>query len=168
LGYVLEKIDGRSMPVPDENNRDLVVKMFEYYSTGLYSLQDLIKKVRDEGLLMPDNFPKGTRLKTLTKSSVHRILRNPIYYGDFQWKEKIYNGTHEPLISRQLWGKVQNVLDRFANKKMISKYNTLDFVFKGLMTCGECGRNITATRKVKPSGREYVYYTCTRFIENLI
>jgi len=36
LGYRLEKIDGRSMPVPDENNRALVGKMFEYYSSGLY------------------------------------------------------------------------------------------------------------------------------------
>lgn len=163
LGYKLEKQNNKSVPVIDEKNKTLAIKMFEYYSTGLYSLDSLIKKVKDEGLLIPANFPQNTKLKNITKSTAQRILRNPFYYGDFIWKDKLYKGTHEPLITKELWNKVQNVLDRFQNKKMLSKYNTLDFTFKGLMKCGECGRNITAIRKTKPSGREYVYYSCTKY-----
>ena len=29
-------------------------------------------------------------------------------------------------------------------------------------SCGECGYCVTADRKIKKSGREYVYYFCTR------
>jgi hypothetical protein len=31
-----------------------------------------------------------------------------------------------------------------------------------LLKCGECGRAITAEKKIKPSGREYIYYRCTK------
>ena len=31
-----------------------------------------------------------------------------------------------------------------------------------MFTCGACGFSVTAERKRKPSGREYVYYHCTR------
>jgi hypothetical protein len=37
------------------------------------------------------------------------------------------------------------------------------FPFKRFLTCAECGRNITAEKKVKPSGKEYIYYRCTKF-----
>lgn len=141
-------------------------KLFEYYATGLYSIRELIKKIKQEGLLIVDNFPKSSKLTTLTSSSVHRILRNPFYKGEFCWKEKLHRGTHKPLISQELWEKVQNVLDKYKNKKPSFKYNSLKFAFKGLMSCGECGRTITAVRKTKPSGREYVYYYCTKFETN--
>jgi hypothetical protein len=38
----------------------------------------------------------------------------------------------------------------------------IDFAFRGIMTCGECGRAITSEKKIKPSGKKYVYYRCTK------
>ncbi len=166
IGYKLEKVNNKSVLVVDEKNKDLVVNMFNWYSTGLYSINDIVEKVKQDGLLIPANIPSNCKMKVLTKSTGQRILRNPVYYGDFHYVGKINKGSHEPLISKQLWDKVQQVLDGFHNKQMLSKYNTLDFVFKGLMTCGECGRHISATRKVKPSGKEYVYYNCTKYETN--
>ncbi len=167
LGYITGRQNDKSVPIVDEKNRQLVIKMFEYYSTGLYSIITLLKKVRDEGSLIPENFPKASKLKRITKSSGQRILRNPFYYGDFWWKGKLYNGTHEPLVSRELWDKVQSILDsRYKDIGKMSKFNTLPFAFKGLIRCGECGRSITAERKIKPSGREYVYYKCTKYETN--
>ena len=94
---------------------------------------------------------------------MQRLLRNPFYYGDFKWGKKLYKGAHEPLISKDLWDKTQAVLDNLENRGAESKYNTLPFLFKGLLTCGECGRTITAERTIKPSGKEYIYYRCTKF-----
>jgi hypothetical protein len=49
---------------------------------------------------------KGMRGKAeqgrLAKSEVHRILRNPIYAGEFVWKGMRYKGQHQPLISASL------------------------------------------------------------------
>ena len=55
------------------------------------------------------------------------------------WKDKLYKGVHKPLVTRELWDKVQKVLDRFENKGKGSKYNTIPFLFKGLLTCGDDG-----------------------------
>ena len=45
-------------------------------------------------------------------------------------------------------------------------HQAIPFAFKGLFICGECGRSITAEKKVKKSGREYIYYRCTKFETN--
>lgn len=166
IGYKFEKKDNKSILVIDDDNKLLPIKMFEYYSTGLYSLKSLVYKVESDGLLIFKNLPKYSKMRVLTKSSAQRILTNPAYCGNFLWKGDVYKGSHESLIDKELWNKVQSVLKSLKNKGMLSKYNTLDFVFKGLIKCGECGRNITATRKTKPSGKKYVYYSCTKFNTN--
>lgn len=169
LGYILKKRENeKSILIVDEKNRLLIEKMFEYYSTGLYSIQSLVEKLKKDGLLVPSNFPKNSKLTTLTKSTIHRILSNPVYYGDFLWNDKLYQGTHEAIISKELWDKAQEILNRYKDKKILSKYNTRKFIFKGLLQCGECGRTISADRKIKPSGKKYVYYSCTKYKTNCL
>ena len=36
------------------------------------------------------------------------------------------------------------------------------FLYRGFFQCGECGFTITADKKIKPSGKEYIYYYCTK------
>jgi hypothetical protein len=45
--------------------------------------------------------------RRLFKSDIHRILKNPIYYGEFIWLGKRYQGSHAPLVSRDLLDQVQ-------------------------------------------------------------
>lgn len=165
IGYKLGKDGDKTVPVVDEENKELVIKIYEYYATGRYSLVSLINKVKADGLFVPDRLPKGIRLKSISQSTAHRILRNVFYYGDFMWKGQIRKGTHTPLVSKELWDRVQIILNKSEGKGE-PKYNTLPFAFKGLLVCGECGRTITAEHKTKPSGREYNYYRCTRFGTN--
>jgi len=118
LGYKMGKLEGKAAPVVDELNRDLVVAMFERFVKGDYSFQSLIDELYVDGLVIPDNFPRSSKLRIINKSSVQRILNNPMYYGDFLWKGKMYVGTHEALVSRSLWDKVQKIInDRRAKKK---------------------------------------------------
>ncbi len=163
LGYKMGEIDGKLCPVVDNKNKDFAIRLFEYYATSLYSIEALIQKVKNEGLFIPSNMPSCSRMKTLTKSTLQRILRNPFYYGDFLWKGELLHGTHEPLISKELWDKVQAIMSRFENKSAPNKYNALPFTFKGLFTCGKCGRGMTAERHIKKSGLEFVYYKCTKY-----
>src|SRR4051794_27167345 len=50
-------------------------------------------------------------------STIHAILRNPLYIGWFEWNGKTYQGKHEPLVSVELWEQVQGVLDGRSAKK---------------------------------------------------
>lgn len=167
LGYKMSNDDDKIVPVVDELNKDLPIKMFEYYATGLYSLDSLIQKVKDDGLLRFDLMPKHTRLTRMTKSTAHRTLRNPFYYGDFYWNDKLHHGTHTPLIDKDLWDKVQELLNQSKVKdEPKPKYGAMPFAFKGLLVCGECGRTVTAEKHTKKSGKEFIYYHCTKFGSN--
>lgn len=85
---------------------------------------------------------------------------NESYYGVFKYGGEMYHGTHEPIISKQLFDKVQEVMKQKGKpvKPEVIKY----FPFLRMLKCGECGRAITAEKKIKPSGREYIYYRCTK------
>jgi site-specific DNA recombinase len=86
-----------------------------------------------------------------------RILRNPFYYGEYDWKGKRYKGTHKPLINEELFDKVQLVMGFFQKPRMTKH----DFSFSGTLTCGHCGCSIVAEEKRKKSGKTYIYYHCT-------
>jgi len=90
-------------------------------------------------------------------SNIHAILRNRLYTGEFDWNGRRYKGRHHPLVTRELWERVQNNLEtRNARKTRKATHN---FAFSGLMTCGHCGCAMVGEIK---KGR-YTYYHCTGY-----
>lgn len=64
-----------------------------------------------------------------------------------------------PLVSIELWERVQGVLDgRYAKK---SKQGKRDFAFSGLIACHACGCAVVGEIKKE----RYVYYHCTGFAD---
>ena len=156
LGYDnVEGPSGKRIIEIDPIAGPLIVKLFEWYATGRYSLREIGLKAREHGLA----FRRSGQ--PVTNSTVHKILRNRIYTGEFDWKGKRYVGSHEPLITTELWARVQGVLDaRFTSKLRGSSAH--DFAFTGLVTCGHCGCAMVGEVKKQ----KYVYYHCTGFKGN--
>lgn len=148
LGY-LNKLDDHTIIV-DPGRGPLVRKMFELAATGQYSLAKLKNVIHQQGL-------RSKRGKAVGKSAIDRILKNTMYYGEFSWNGKTYQGTHVPLVSKSLYDEVQ-IKMRFIQKPKVTKR---DFNFAGVLTCAHCGCSITPEFKRKKSGRTYVYYHCT-------
>jgi hypothetical protein len=46
----------------------------------------------------------------MARSSIHALLTNPIFYGDFVWVGQRYHGLHTPLITQDLFTCVQTIL----------------------------------------------------------
>ena len=44
-------------------------------------------------------------------ATLHKIQRKRIYIGDFDYAGVTYRGSHEPLVTREVWERVQMVLD---------------------------------------------------------
>jgi site-specific DNA recombinase len=66
-----------------------------------------------------------------------------------------YPGAHEPLVGRECWQRVQELLDARAETRTRKvKHN---FAYSGLVHCGRCGCLMVGELK---KGR-YVYYHCT-------
>ena len=132
----------------DPQKAPFIRKLFEWYATSDYSLEMLSIKAKESGLFSRNSV-------AINKAGIHRILNNPIYYGEFLWKEKRYCGIHEPIISRVLFEQVQNAFDQ-ANHPKETKRN---LPFAGLLTCGKCGCSMTPELH---KGR-YAYYRCTKY-----
>ena len=141
---------GKRIIEPDPEVAPLIRQLFEWYGTGRYSLQQVAAMARQAGLRSRET---GARVP---KATIHRTLRNPVYQGDVLWDGRIFPGTHEPLVSRELWATVQEVLLGKPGKHRQTRY---EFAFAGLLECGHCGCGLTAEIK---KGR-YVYYHCTGF-----
>ncbi len=143
--------DGRKIIEPHPDLAPIIRHLFEWYATGKYSLKEVARMAREEGLV----FPRSRNSVPLT--TVHKILRDPLFYGDFNWGGKHYRGNHEPLVSRQLWDRVQAALERrHGNRHRKVRH---DFAFARLVQCGHCGCALVGELK---KGK-YIYYHCTGY-----
>jgi site-specific DNA recombinase len=154
LGYRnVAGTDGKRIIATDPDIAPIVSKLFEWYVTGQYSLQDAARKARDAGFVYRKSGAK------VPVSAVHSILRNRLYTGQFEWNGKLIQGKHEPLVSVELWERVQGVLDgRFAKKHRRMSH---DFAFSGLIACARCGCSVVGEIKKQ----RYVYYHCTGYAD---
>lgn len=122
-------------------------RAFQLYETGEHTLLSLSKQLYEEGW--------SSSGKRIGKTTLHGILTDCFYCGEFMWKNKHYSeAKHEALISKDLFYSVQDKL----NRKVAGKYRKHEFLLKGLCQCGECGRTIVAEKQ-----KGHSYYRCTRF-----
>ncbi|MEW5923674.1 MAG: recombinase family protein [Candidatus Zixiibacteriota bacterium] len=133
---------------PDPIKGPFIKKLFEWYASGQYSLEQLSAKTKESGLFSRNSM-------AINKAGIHRILNNTIYYGEFTWKGKRFIGKHTPIISKSLYDEVQEVFAH-ANHPKETKH---EFAFTGLLTCGKCGCSMTPEIKKD----RYIYYHCTQY-----
>jgi DNA invertase Pin-like site-specific DNA recombinase len=139
--------NGKRIIVLDETQAPMYRRLFELCSTARYSIKDLGALVREERLT-------GRSDRPLPTSTVHKILRSRFYCGEFDWAGKTYQGTHEPIVSKELWQQVQLALDGRLGNRAKKRHHA--FPFSGLLTCGHCGYALVGEIK---KGK-YVYYRC--------
>lgn len=144
IGYKNNRLTG--LIDVDEAKAPFIKRMFELMATGNYSGELLSQQLFKEGFVNK----AGVRSK---ENAIAHYLRNPIYYGAFRWKGKLIQGVHRPIISKELFDKVQAVMGGKAKIHIQLK----GFAFNNLMLCGECGCKVIGEKK---KGR-YHYYHCT-------
>lgn len=157
LGYLNVALDEekrlRKDIIIDPERGYLIEKMFELYATGTYSLETIRIKITEMGL-------RSLKGGKLSKSFVENILKDSFYCGiAMSHKYGSYEHKYPRLISRELFDKCQEI--RSKRKRMATKELSNDFMFKGLLKCEVCGCSMTAEVKIKPSGKKFVYYSCT-------
>jgi site-specific DNA recombinase len=148
--------DGKKVIATDPEVAPIVSKLFEWYATGQYALKEIAQKAREAGLIYRRT---GASVPV---SAVHSILRNRLYTGQFEWNGKLIQGRHQPLVSVELWKRVQGVLDgRNVSKAKRGKH---DFAFSGLIACAKCGCSVVGEIKKE----RYVYYHCTGYTDKCL
>lgn len=139
LGYLnTGRADGKRIVVPDPVLGPIVTQLFTWFAKGEYSVKALARKAYEEGF----RFRKSASKVPVT--TLHKMLRKRIYTGDFDYGGTTYHGSHEPLVSREVWDRVQEILDGRHAKK--HRKVTHEFVYSGMVNCGHCGCSMKSRR----------------------
>ncbi len=142
-GYVNDR--EAKVLLPDPEMAPIVRRVFEVYANEDISLSQLVGRAKSLGLRTRSG-------GVLSKGPLHKLLGNPIYCGLLRYEGKVYQGEHEPIVSKALYNRAQDKLR--GRSHPLTKRR---FPYRGLMTCGYCGCRITASL-IKG---KYVYYHCT-------
>lgn len=158
-GYLTQKrMDKKCQLIQDPDRASIIRQMFEKMAYEKWSGRKI-----HQWLKFDLNF-QTVGNKNLALSNIFRILQNSFYYGEFEYPEgsgNWYQGKHEPIVTKELFDKVQAQLKR-DNIVRQSK----EFAFTKLIVCGLCGSMISAEEKYKQlkdgTTAKYIYYGCGR------
>lgn len=161
-GYISVQKGRRKVGVPDPEKREVVIRMFELFSTGLYSDEQIADWLNQQGFTT-------WRGRYFSKDTVREMLQSPYYVGKVRYKGmtarvrgtsyrltegKISQGQHEPLISEELWMRCQQAR-KSRYQKRTSRQVTRHIYFRnGIIYCSHCGRRLRAHT---PNGRPGYY-----------
>ncbi len=132
----------------DIERAPLIRKAFEMYATGGYSVREVREFLRNAGLV------GRNQKKALSIGNCHYMLRNPIYYGVIRYYGEIYEAKHEPIISKTVFDRCQELL---KNKSKPKKRGFKPYVYRGIFRCETCGCFITTETQ-----KNHNYLRCTK------
>jgi site-specific DNA recombinase len=155
IGYVnRSKEDGSKYIAIKEPEASVMRWAFNEIAKGIFSTEDIHRMARKKGI------------KT-GKHSFWLAVRNPLYCGkivvpQYKDEESYYaQGQHEPIISEDLFYKVQDVVNG-RRKAIRPKVETIiELPLRGFLICPVCSRILTGS-KSKGRNRYYAYYHCSK------
>ena len=102
----------------------------------------------------------NTRYGNWERSTIRRALRSKTYLGYMKYNDTWNKGTHDPIISQELFDEVQTILDARAENYNVGRgHGKINSYLGGYICCSHCGgkySKISATRK-NAKGEKVVY-----------
>lgn len=144
IGYLNDRLNKNI--VVDTERAPYIKELFQKVASENYSMKELVQQFYERGFRSKKTGGK------VSKSHLYNIINNPFYYGEFYWGGVLHKGTHEPLVTKQLWDKANEVLKTDKAYVLGQK-----FAFNGLLRCEVCGCAISGGKYKK---KKYTYYHC--------
>ncbi len=153
--HVKENGEKKATVVIDDERAPHVRWAFEAYGSGKYTLRQLTAALDERGLR--SHATKRTPEKALQRASVHRMLTNAAYVGFVDYKGSRYVGNHEPMVTPELWDRVQSLLA--SRNQSGERRREHPHYLKGTIYCARCNRRLCFNR-TKGNGGVYDYFMC--------
>lgn len=177
LGYDLvpnnspeEEKKGKNKLKINEKEAEIVRFIFNEYSKGK-GYKAITNKMNKLGY-------KTKKGNNFSVGSIRDILTNPVYIGEIRynvrqnWSEKRrrninpnpirVKGKHEAIIDRELWDKVQLILE--SKKGKPSRIYDGEYPLTGILRCPKCGAGMVISRTTNTladgTKKRIAYYCC--------
>lgn len=153
---------------------EIVRLIFHKYGNELISPGEIARFLTEKG------FPTSTGMTRWTPNAIVRILKNEKYAGDLIQKKTytpdylthekrsnrgqvpyvIQPNHHEPLVSRELWNRVQERLRRNNRHLPEDGGHSSRHVFSGKIFCGQCGSVFVSRYQYRKDGTKRRRWSC--------
>ena len=176
--------DKKHTPIIDEEVAPNVRRIFEMYASGLSPMK-ICEILNLEGIPTPATYayakleqkPKNKVMGFWTPVTVREMLNKIIYIGhlpqlcwtsvsyknhkryrtdESEW-QIVYN-NHEPIISQELWDRVQE------RKKSVATGRKTKIGFthplSGFLFCADCGGKMKLCTSVRRNGKRFLHFDC--------
>ena len=176
--------DKKHTPIIDEEVAPNVRRIFEMYASGLSPMK-ICEILNSEGIPTPATYayakleqkPKNKVMGFWTPVTVREMLNKIIYIGhlpqlcwtsvsyknhkryrtgESEW-QIVYN-NHEPIISQELWDRVQE------RKKSVATGRKTKIGFthplSGFLFCADCGGKLKLCTSVRRNGKRFLHFDC--------
>lgn len=154
FGYLNHRTpDGKSTLVRHPEYSKIILEVFQKYSTGLYSREELWKEYRSKLKMSKNNFVD--------------MFKKIVYNGKIEVAEfydepkRIVNGLHHAIVDDELFNKVQNIITGKTRQMEFKKEQLNKFPLKNMVLCHEHQRMITASSSKSRNGSYHDYYHCS-------
>jgi site-specific DNA recombinase len=137
--------------VHDPKKAKIVLTVFEAVSDGRHGYSWVSDELARLGVVSRNG-------NHWTKSQVRGLLTNRLYMGVMVWGGRTFEGKYKPIVSAELFKKVQEALKSRSKPRRVR--NGHNFPFCGLFRC-TCGSMVSA-QWAKGHGGLYRYSRCTR------
>ena len=150
--------DPRTKTIVVDRKKSIAIRRaFELYAKNGSRLEDISNFLAQHGITSRNG-------KRLHRDRISFILSNPFYIGLFRYAGEIHEGKHQPVVSKKIFDKAQEVLKERSRPQYKQRNDPQSFC--GLLSCASCGMAITGEYKVKRQKNgnvhEYIYYHCTK------
>lgn len=179
-GYIKDPNDKHALLV-DHEAAEVVKQIFSMCLSGM-TVRAIVNHLNDHGVMCPSVYkqsqglkykcPNGQTQPMWSTITISNMLKNPVYVGDMaQGRNRVKSykihkieavpekdwivvpNTHEPIIDREAFEKVKQLLKR--DTRTSPKQKQL-YLFSGFLRCADCGRAMSRIA----SKELYVYYQC--------
>ena len=132
----------------DKEKADIVLYIFQQYSQGVIA-KDIIADLTAKGI---------THLgKPFEVTTMYKMLRLKKYIGICTCAGQDYDNIYPPIVPVGLFKEVGQILKK---NKVGSKSKKVDFLLKGKLVCGYCGKSLQGDSGTSRSGNTNYYYKC--------
>ena len=139
--------------IPDRPAFGLLQQGWNEFATGRYTKAQILRLMTSRGLRVRTG-------KRLSKQSLDNIFRDPFYAGTLHdpWNGEDYLGRHMPMVSREMFDKVQQIIRRRGHPLPHQAVRS-EFPLRTFARCACCEHTVTGAFSRGRSSR-YPYYRC--------
>lgn len=128
--------------VPEE--ADIIKLIYQSYLSGK-GARAIANQLNNAGI-------KPQKSEYWEPPAIKKILANPLYCGKVQWKNEVYNGLHQGIISEETYNSVQ--YKRKNNPvAQIHPNDILHNYYNGVLYCKNCGHGL---KRRNSAGNEHM------------